>query len=263
MPVNGAAPGAAHPYSSLRLPDFWSDRPRAWFNHLEAECDLRNPPITAAATKYHLASTALPASIRSQVAQILDNPPADSYVALKAALIALFVQTPLEDAFQLLKLPELGDQLATAQYRVVEKLWNQDGAAVKKALFLRSLPQTLQDALADDDKPLAELAERADKIIKNRRATALNGEPMINSLSGASCDAELLELNAIRQKYGSAKYPASSNSAKNFKPKEKDNTGFCFAHRKYGKEAYSCRGAPCPMVGILAPRPAGKDQADR
>jgi hypothetical protein len=162
-----------------------------------------------------------------------------------------------------LKLPELGDQLATAQFRIVQKLWNQDGAAVKKAIFLRSLPQNLQDALADDDKPLEELAERADKILKNRRATALNGDPLVNSVvvvSGmASCDAELAELNAIRQKYGSAKYSGLSKD----KPKEKDSTGLCFAHRRYGKEAYSCRGPPCPLTGVTAPKPAGKDQAGR
>jgi hypothetical protein len=262
MVLNDGA--AAHTtYPSLRLPEFWADRPQAWFNHLEAECELRNPPITRAATKFHLASTALPASIRTQVSQILDKPPADSYTALKAALLALYVKTPLEDAYQLLQLGELGDQLPTTQYRNMVALWNDDGQAVFKAIFLRSLPQNLQDAIADDDNDTGSLAERADKIIKNRRAAAVNAATGINAVAGTNCTPEQLEINAMTSAI-KLKYATGKNI--NHKPdynKEKDTTGMCFAHRKYGKDAYSCRGAPCPMAGLTATKPAGKASAGR
>ena len=58
----------------------------------------------------------------------------------------------------------------------------------------------------------------------------------------------------------SNKFNKNINKDKN---NAKDTTGFCFPHRKYGKEAYSCRGAPCPMAGITAPKPVGKDAAGR
>jgi hypothetical protein len=189
------------------------------------------------------------------VSHILDKPPADSYNALKNALLALYVKTPLEDAYELLNIGDLGNQLASTHYRNLRKLWNDNGEAVFKAIFLRSLPQNLQDALADDDKDVASLSERADKIIKNRRAN--QAAATIHAISAAPCGAELAEINAIRQKYANKEKPA----AKNHVPK--DNTGFCFAHRKFGKDAYSCRGPPCPMAGILATKPAGKDNAGR
>jgi hypothetical protein len=72
------------------------------------------------------------------------------------------------------------------------------------------------------------------------------------------CAAEQRELNAIRSKYN-----AASNKFNKDKNNVKDNTGVCYAHRKYRKEAYSCRGAPCPMVGITTPKPVGKDAAGR
>jgi hypothetical protein len=223
---------------------------------LEAECELRNPPITKSETKYHLATTALPASIRSQVKQILDKPPADSYTALKTALLALFVKTPLEEAFDLLKVGELalGDQLATTLYHDMRALWNGNGEEVFKALFLRALPQNLQDALAAEDLSADKLAARADKIIKNRRANssipAINAIDAVSAPTHAPCAAQQREINAINAKYASKE--------KNGKPtfKEKDGSGICRNHLRYGKSAFSCRGPPCPMEGIIAVRPA-------
>jgi hypothetical protein len=245
-------------YASLRLPEFWTDRAQAWFNHLEAECELRNPPITKDSTKYHLVSTALPAAVRSQVSVILDKPPEDGVNALKEALLALFTKTPLEEAFDLLDLGDIGDQLATTHNQHMRNLWNGNGEAVYKAIFLRSLPQFLQDALADSEEGADELAKKADKIIKNRRANKVTA-PSINIMSEyMPCAAEQKEHNAIRSKYNdaSSKFNKEKNSVK-------DNAGLCYAHRKFGKEAYSCKGAPCPMVGSTIPRPMGKEAAGR
>jgi hypothetical protein len=241
-------------YTSLRLPDFWADRAQAWFNHLEAECELRNPPITKSETKYHLATTALPASIRSQVKQILAKPPADCYTALKSALLALFVKTPLEEAFDLLKVGELalGDQLATTLYNDMRALWNGNGEEVFKALFLRALPQNLQDALAAEDLTADKLAARADKIIKNRRANT-STPSAINAVSvnaAAPCAAQQKEINAINAKYANKEKTAKTVY------KEKDGSGICRNHLRYGKSAFSCRGPPCQMEGIIAVRPA-------
>jgi RNase P protein component len=245
-------------YASLRLPELWTDGAQAWFIHLAAECDLRNPPSTKASTKYHLVSTALPAAVRSQVSVILDKPPEDGFNALKEALLALFTKTPLEEAFDLLDLGDIGDQLASTHNQHMRKLWNNDGEAVYKALFLRSLPQFLQDSLADSEEGADELAKKADKIIKNRRANKA-AAPSINVMSEYKpCAAEQREHNAIRSKYNdaSSKFNKDKNSVK-------DNAGLCYAHRKFGKEAYSCKGAPCPMVGITAPKPVGKDDTGR
>jgi hypothetical protein len=239
--------------SSLRLPEFWTDRPKAWFNHLEAECDIRNPPITKMATKYHLACTGLPASVRAQVSEIMDDPPADAYTLLKQALITLYVKTPLEDGYQFLELAKLGDQLPSAHYRAMWKLWNKDGLAVFKAAYLTTLPLELLTMLTDDESPTKKLAERADKIVKNNRASAKT-DSKVNAIAGPA------KVNAIA---GPAEVNAVNNKFNKDKNKVKDNTGVCYAHRKYGKEAYSCRGAPCPMVGITTPKPVGKDAAGR
>jgi hypothetical protein len=230
----------------MSIPEFWTDRPRAWFKHLEAECDIRIPPIVKMDSKFHLASKALPLSVRAQVSELLDDPPADPYTPLKEALLELYCKTPLDDAYDLLDVTELGDQLPTAHYRAMWKLWNKDGLAVFKALYLRSLPKDLRTALADDDQDMPALAKRADKIVKNNRACS--------KAEGRAAAISSLE-------------PAAATSAIEIKKKNfsKDASGVCYAHRKYGKEAFSCRGPPCPMVGMTVPKPApaGKENAGR
>jgi hypothetical protein len=181
------------------------------------------------------------------------------YAALKNALLALFVKTLLEDAYELLQMGELGDQLATSQYNNMRALWNNNGEEVFKAIFLRSLPQTLQDSLAVEDLDADKLAERADKIIKNRRASAAT-VPLINAVSmampAAPCAAQLKELNAINRKYA-----AKTETKPAYK--EKDGSGICRNHLRYGKGAYTCRGPPCPMEGITAPRTAAATSANK
>jgi hypothetical protein len=243
------APDPSTVYSSLRLPEFWSDKPKAWFHHLESECELRNPPITKSTVKYHLACTALPASIRAQIHEILDDPAPDPYEPLKAALLALFTKTPLEEGYEFLELPELGDQLATTQYRRMWKLWNKDGLAVFRAAFLTTLPMELRSLLVDGNKSTKELAELADEIIKNKRAGA-KADSRSAATASASTVSAVSEINAFQKKKESS---------------ERSKDGLCFVHRKYGKEAYSCRGH-CSMANLIAKKPdttAGKDSAGR
>jgi hypothetical protein len=250
--------GAAAPtatYSSLRLPAFWTDRPQAWFNNLEAKCDIRTPPITLASSKYLLASQALPLSVRTKVANILDSV-SPTYPALKTALLALYVPTKSDDAVTFLKITDIGDELPSGHYQPMHNLWHGDGEGVFRASYLRSLPQSLQDSLAGNDEDTEALSKKADIIVKNRRANAAHGISALSSVE--PCAAEQAEINAICSKYANKDGPTVSAPARG-----RDNTGICFAHRKYGKDAHSCRGAPCPFAGMTAPKPAGNSTAGR
>jgi hypothetical protein len=82
------APVSGH--ANLHLSEFWRNAPQAWFLATEAQFRLRN--ITDDEIKYSLLLTALLRDAFCVVAHlVVDDPPADAYVQLKAALIASHV----------------------------------------------------------------------------------------------------------------------------------------------------------------------------
>jgi hypothetical protein len=99
------APVSGH--ANLRLSEFWRDAPQAWFRATEAQFRLRN--ITDDEIKYSLLLTALPRDAFRVVAHLfVDDPPADAYVQLKAALIASHVLSNYQRVEMLAKMEPLG-----------------------------------------------------------------------------------------------------------------------------------------------------------
>ena len=67
---------------SLKLPQFWQSKPEVWFTVIESQFQTKN--ITADATKYHYAVTALDRSIAEEISAFLCDPPtSNAFQALK------------------------------------------------------------------------------------------------------------------------------------------------------------------------------------
>jgi hypothetical protein len=94
---NAAAPAAAAPnttpYNAIRLTDFWCNAPVAWFKSTQALFKLRG--ITDDNIKYSLLLTPLPRAAFRKIEHLIgddeDEPAADAYRQLKAALVSSHV----------------------------------------------------------------------------------------------------------------------------------------------------------------------------
>jgi hypothetical protein len=79
--------------SSVRLPPFWPNSPAVWFSTVEAQFIVR--AITDPVDCYYVVMAALSEQQSELVSNILDEEPsAESYQLLKAALLSSHTLTP-------------------------------------------------------------------------------------------------------------------------------------------------------------------------
>ena len=130
--IDGAAASAAYAHAAtVKLPDFWQHNPRPWFQHEEAQFQLRG--ITQDVTKYFHVVAALDSGTTARVMMLLEAPLAtDKYAALKAFLLQLYELSELEKADRLLSFNGLGDGKPSD---LMEKMLSVLGLADPSFLF--------------------------------------------------------------------------------------------------------------------------------
>ena len=150
---------------SLKLPDFWTDKPEVWFARVEAQFGTKN--INQDQTKFDYVVSSLDNTTAGEVQAILTDPPAaDKYNALKAALLAAFGKTQAQKDSELLSIAGLGDMKPTALLRRLQSL-NSDPATLFRAHFLALLPSEVRSVLAGREIPdIADLAKAADRVME-------------------------------------------------------------------------------------------------
>ena len=74
---------------SLKLPEFWTDKPEVWFARVESQFGTK--AITVDKTKFDYVVSSLDTTTAGEVEAILTDPPAgnNKYNSLKAALLAV------------------------------------------------------------------------------------------------------------------------------------------------------------------------------
>ena len=131
---------------SLKLPSFWSKNPVAWFAYIESSFNLQN--ITRSRTKYDYIVTALPSDVITEITDILANPGADPYDAIKQALLTRTTISERERLRLLLAKEDLGDRKTTQLLRHMQSLLGQDATTFDqklfRELFLQRLPSSSQ-----------------------------------------------------------------------------------------------------------------------
>ena len=207
-----AVPAAATPPAtissvSIKLPHFWTTRPKVWFCQVEAQFATCTPAIRVDLTMFNHVVAALDHITAGEVEAIIMSPPADGkYDALKAALINAFGQTQASKDMELLSLLGLGDRKPSSFLRHMESL-NTDPKTLLHALFLAQLSMEAHRILAGSSTTdLNDLAKEADAImeVSSRAfsATSISGVHNPMSLTTVAMPKDL-----------------------------------CFYHTKFGKEA--------------------------
>jgi len=140
------------PISIVNLPDFWQHNPRAWFQHIKAQFQLRG--ITQDVTKYFHVVAALDASTTARAMVLLEAPPVTGkYGTLKTFLLRLFELSELEKSDRLLSLNGLGDGKPSVLMERMAVLGSADPAFLFKHIFMRQLPAPVRTALASSPPP--------------------------------------------------------------------------------------------------------------
>jgi hypothetical protein len=153
-PLTVGGGGVTPCLASIKLPQFWQNAPAAWFRTVEAQIVIR--AVTDPIDKYYVMMAALSEQQSELVSSILDEEPtADSYGLLKAALVASHTLTPYQVADKLVNLEPLGGRKPSELMAAMQKLRPPKDEHFFIYHFLQRLPKEVripdcQRAVAED-----------------------------------------------------------------------------------------------------------------
>ncbi|XP_051873652.1 uncharacterized protein LOC127571378 [Pristis pectinata] len=155
---------------SLKLPTFWTLRPRLWFDQAEAQFQIRQ--LSSDSTRYYYVVSSLDQETAAQVEDFIQLPPDEGkYAAFKAWLIRTFSLSRQERGVRLLHLDSLGDRPPSALMN--EMLALAEGhkpCLMFEQAFLEQLPKDIHLLLADADfSDPRKVAAQADMLWKAKR----------------------------------------------------------------------------------------------
>ncbi|XP_036347341.1 uncharacterized protein LOC118756699, partial [Rhagoletis pomonella] len=151
--------------TSVKLPQFWTSCPEAWFIHAEMQFSTKN--ITQETTKYEYTITALPQEVIITILDFIQNPPENNkFGALKQILIE---RNSLSENAKLNKIvsdSQIGDRKPSEFYRSMLLLSGSNFSSdILKKLWLRKLPKNISVILASSSiSDINELTKLADNV---------------------------------------------------------------------------------------------------
>ncbi|KAH9635572.1 hypothetical protein HF086_003186 [Spodoptera exigua] len=204
-----------------RVPPFWTDMPKMWFQQFES---VMGPQHQSEQVKYDMVVSKLGKEELCQVADLISNPPEQHrYTSLKNKLIKIFEASAEAQFHKLVSEMELGQQRPSQLLTKMNELAKNSAAAgdTVKNLWLSRLPAWVRAILATnkDDTKLDDLAETADKIMDNMRSGELlaintNTAPGTSTSTASGVTVDLLteirnmavELKTLRDEVSSIGY---------------------------------------------------------
>ncbi|XP_078487863.1 uncharacterized protein LOC144745813 [Ciona intestinalis] len=150
---------------AVKLPVFWANQPRVWFQQAEAQFALKN--VTVDQTKYYHVVSALDPDTATRLLDLLENPPREQkYTAIKERLLQTFSLSRQQRARRLLDMPPLGDRKPSALMdEMLSLLGNHESCLLFEELFLQRMPNDIRICLAKEDlEEPRQLARRADQL---------------------------------------------------------------------------------------------------
>lgn len=232
VPAGAANVSASVCAATIKLPEFWQHNPRPWFQHIEAQFQLRG--ITQDVTKYFHVVAALDAQTTARAMGLLEAPPVEGkYIALKAFLLKLFELSEMEKADRLLSLTGLGDcRPSELMEKMLAVLGSADPSFLFTHIFLRQLPTPVRTALASSPvsstKDYRAIAAEADRIFLANRQQFVNALLPAQS-SPLSREDTLDTVSAVAAR-------------------RQPDDGLCYYHSRFGARAKQCR-QPCSFRG--------------
>lgn len=212
---------------SIKLPIFWAEQPRIWFQQTEAQFALKK--ITCDQTKYYYVVASLDQHTASRLIDLLEEPPEDGkYATIKQRLLSVFSLSEYERATKLFRINDLGDKKPSQLMdEMLSLMCGHVNCFLFRYIFLQALPEDIRLILAKEnfDDP-RKLALRADVL----------------------WHAKGHELQISKVNKRDVEVPRNYT----FRPKKQ--SGLCFYHERFGEKAIKCQ-KPCSWQGNL---PAGR-----
>jgi len=242
------------PSLNFKLPQFWPERPAAWFGMVECQFHLRK--VIGEMDKYCLVVSALPDESVKLVSFLLEQPPTIlPYTTLKQQLLATHQLTPYQQMEQLFNVEPLGgrkpSELLAAMLALCPK--GEEQSSFFSFLFLQRLPRELRVLLAEDDhKNLRALADKADKLHALQAKQAFDCAAAVEELPDtvAAITGKQHKKKHHKQGNKTGSQPSSSKQQASNTPKglARKASGLCFYHWTFGEAATRCE-APCTWQG--------------
>lgn len=269
MPTGGNSSNDGHIHAvAIKLPEFWSRMPTAWFIQVESQFITRR--ITDETTKYHYVIQALPQDVIIQITDILSTVSETPYTNLKKVLIDRYSMSEGKRLEKLLSGEELGDKKPSDFYRHLKNLAGENNGLVPDKLifelWMRRLPTLVQVSVkscsSTDTQQILIMADNIFEVYQQQ-----NHPPAIHAISDPSMTnkaiAELsmqnqqlqTEIHEIRKLLSRTNF---RNSRQNHRSKSRgrnrssssrrnhdsNDNGLCWYHAKFGSKAENCK-QPC------------------
>lgn len=264
--------GAEISATSIKLPQFWTSCPEAWFIHAEMQFATRG--VTQDRTKYEYIVTALPQEVIMTVLDFIQNPPpGERYAQLKTILIDRHSMSENKKLDKILSDSEIGDRKPSEFYRSLVLLAGSNFSSdLLKKLWLRKLPKSLNIALTGSNlSDINELIRLADSIWEvlhsneiasmkesistTEQSNSSNLEKIVEGLVQAtsnicnSFNKLSLEVDSMKRQIDEYQYQRMNNrrfgrSRSRSRGRSGNRNWVCRFHYKYGSEARQCE-QPC------------------
>ncbi|XP_037825738.1 uncharacterized protein LOC119613772, partial [Lucilia sericata] len=169
--------------TTIKLPQFWTNCPEAWFIHAEMQFTNRR------VTKYEYIVTSLPQDVIVTVLDVFQNPPTGNrYDHLKKILIDRHSMIENRKLDKILSDSEIGDRKPSEFYRSLALHSNSNFSPdVLKKIWLRKLPKSLNVALTGsnltDINELTRLADNIWEVLHGNEIASVNDNTPIHSNS--------------------------------------------------------------------------------
>ncbi|XP_078495310.1 uncharacterized protein LOC144750120, partial [Ciona intestinalis] len=189
---------------TLKLPTFWTEQARVWFQQTEAQFALRK--ITCDETKYFYVVSSLDEKTASRLVDLLEEPPRDNkYGKIKQRLLDVFSLSEYERAAKLLNIKELGNQKPSELMdEMLSLMCGHTNCFVFRYIFLQALPEEIRLVVAKED-------------FEDPRATAQQADVLWNSQS---------------HDYHISKVKKRDEELQNFKTRTRNAPKLCYYHER-------------------------------
>lgn len=248
--------------TSVKLPQFWTNCPDAWFVQVEMQFATKN--IGVDQTKYEYIITALPQEVIVKVLDVIQNPPArDRYLNLKKILIERHSLSESSRLDKVLSDREMGDRKPSEFYRSLALLAGSSfSQEVLVKLWLRKLPKTLNVALTGSNlRDVNELIRLSDKLweaIYNGEVSSIressgssNMENVVENLTRSLCESIgklSLEVSSFKRQLeerdSRPRFRRFNRSSSRSRGRSANKDWLCRFHYRYGSKARRCE-QPC------------------
>lgn len=258
--------------SNIRIPAFWKNQVKAWFNYIECLFKLSN--VSRDEVRYALVVSALDSLALEQISDILANPPlGDKYRTVKLRLEGAYSESQQMRISRLLSGLTLGDERPSQLLRRMKTLARDEvSERFLMSIWLQRLPDQIRLFISANDGNLDQLGQLADRLMETLGERSFTESSMLTSIGSNPSNQEryitLAEfdrrtqsiLDRIDSMAGVRNQNVETATNQNLRPafahrrtRSKSREGdrsqigrsdVCWYHRKFGEKATRCT-IPC------------------